>query len=110
MSRLGVLLALLTCCRCGARPALAHAGATAAPLLPYPSSSEPTSSVFVYDQSGLDEGSSLTLETLGGGLARTSPRLFRVGSYSNPNDSDVLWLGRLVKVCTVCPQLLFALN
>ena len=79
-------------------PFLGAAGASpvmAASPSPYPSSAAATSTLYVYSAAGLSPGDLVTLETLGGGLARAAPALYRVPHTLNDTSSYVLWLNEM---------------
>jgi len=62
---------------------------------PYPHSAAPKT-LRVYSGAGLAAGDKVTLETLGGGLARTRPELYRVaGAVNSTTDAYSLWLSEL---------------
>jgi hypothetical protein len=64
---------------------------------PYPKAAKAPQTLRVYSASGLAPGDEVTLETLGGGLARVQPELYRVTSAVNSSsDSYSLWLSEMV--------------
>lgn len=73
---------------------LSLAGCAAASA-PYPRSSRPTSMLYVYSEENLMHGDLVSLETLGGGLARDTPRLYRVPTTPAASDSYSLWLSEM---------------
>ena len=84
---------------CAAAAALlaAPARALAASAGPYPHSASPPTTLRVYTGQGLAPGDEVTLETLGGGLARERPQLYRVaGAVNSTSDAYSLWLAELV--------------
>lgn len=71
---------------------------------PYPHASSPPRSLVVYSGDGLAPGDKVTLETLGGGLARQQPQLYRLTSAAgwlngttpgSTGDAYTLWLNEL---------------
>eukprot|EP01043_Picozoa_sp_COSAG02_P015705 COSAG02_NODE_676_length_18610_cov_44.695532_9_plen_129_part_00 len=71
------------------------AGAAGASSSPYPQSAAPKT-LRVYSGAGLAAGDKVTLETLGGGLARSRPELYRVaGAVNSTTDAYALWLSEL---------------
>ena len=79
---------------------------------PYPSSELPTSNLLVYETDGMPPGDQVTLETLGGGLARHTPQLYKLPRFSAahfdgrgryvrakgpPRSSYDLWLSELTQ-------------
>lgn len=63
------------------------------PLGPYPHPAGPPTTLRVYSSAGLSKGDTVTLETLGGGLARAAPELYRASAPINStSDSYSLWL------------------
>ena len=72
---------------------------------PYPRSTKPVESVIVYSDMYLDPQDNLliTLLTLGGGLARSQPRLYRIPKLYSPTPSDdsySTWLTTMRKHCS----------
>jgi hypothetical protein len=77
--------------------AFAAAALGAADASPYPHSVAPPTTLRVYSGAGLAAGDKVTLETLGGGLARNRPELYRVaGAVNSTADAYALWLSELV--------------
>ena len=82
---------------CAAAALLAASPALAASAGPYPHSASPPTTLRVYTGQGLAPGDEVTLETLGGGLARERPQLYRVaGAVNSTSDAYSLWLAELV--------------
>ena len=69
---------------------------TTAASSPYPHAAAPPTTLRVYSGEGLAAGDKVTLETLGGGLARNRPELYRVAGAVNSTDAYSLWLNELV--------------
>ena len=70
--------------------------AAGAPLVPYPSSQLPTTSLYVIAESGRSPSELLLIESISGNLARTTPSVYRVAEPSwnemNTTDPASVWL------------------
>ena len=91
MARLMLLLLLLLAAAMGIT-----AADEAGPPLPYPRSAKAPARLRVYSAANLAAGDEVTLETLGGGLARQQPELYRVSTtVKNADDAYTLWLSEM---------------
>lgn len=85
-----MMLLLLSC-------ALALAATTQADGSPYPRSAKPPTTLRVYATGGMAPGDQVTLETLGGGLAREQPELYNVATTVESDSAYSLWLSEMRK-------------
>ena len=81
-------------------------------LFPYPRSTKPVESVTVYSDMYLDPQDNLliTLLTLGGGLARSQPRLYRIPKLYSPTPSDDSYSTWLTTMRKHCPNQKFEID
>eukprot|EP01062_Namystynia_karyoxenos_P071092 TRINITY_DN664_c0_g2_i1.p1 TRINITY_DN664_c0_g2~~TRINITY_DN664_c0_g2_i1.p1 ORF type:complete len:634 (+),score=135.48 TRINITY_DN664_c0_g2_i1:78-1904(+) len=91
---------------------LARASAGSAAAAAYPRAQQPTGTVplKVVADAQLAPGDIVTLETLSGALARTTPEIYRVSTTPDAGDSYALWLRQLVSQHQVKTDLTFLNN